>query len=67
MFLIEKGVCLWVSLVMKVLLGGVLCLGGLEKGFFYLVYGGTKVITIFLERHKLYEAVPYVYLDTAKF
>ena len=66
MFLIEKGVCLWVSLVMKVLLGGVLCLGGLEKGF-YLVYGGTKVITIFLERHKLYEAVPYVYLDTAKF
>ena len=43
-----------------------LCLGGLEKGF-YLVYGGTKVITIFLERHKLYEAVPYVYLDTAKF
>ena len=32
-FLIEKGVCLWVSLVMKVLLGGVLCLGGLEKGF----------------------------------
>jgi hypothetical protein len=25
-------------------------------------YGGTKVITIFLERHKLYEAVSYVYL-----
>jgi hypothetical protein len=23
---------------------------------------GTKVITIFLERHKLYEAVSYVYL-----
>jgi len=33
-----------------------------KKRLFYLVYGGTKVITIFLERHKLYEAVSYVYL-----
>jgi len=31
-----------------------------------LFYGGTKVITIFLERHKWHKAAPYVYLVTTK-